>query len=75
MLRQSARTLAHQLVCQTLTLSLKPCRQKVDQPEEQLGYRMVYSHDGLWLRRTPRPLYWKAKVVQGVGRGSRDLVS
>ena len=58
----------------TLTLGLKSYRQMVMR-QPLPGFYYTYTHKGFWRQRTPRPLYWKAEVVQGFGHGSRDLVS
>ena len=73
-IHQCAYFRAHHTMCWTLTPSgLESCRQMVVR-ERGGGVYRVFTHEGFWRQRTPRPLYWKARVVQGSDRGSRDLV-
>ena len=57
-----------------MTLGMQSCRQ-MEVRERGGGVYQVFTHEGVWRQRKPRPLYWKARVVQGFGRGSRNLVS
>ena len=67
--------LSRHLRCWTLTLGLNLYWLMEQGLGPGPGFYRIFSHEGFRLRRTPRPLYWKAKVMRGVGRGSRDLVS